>query len=190
MRESTNFLLESAGYQVRCFSAGTDFLATRSVLAPGAVLLDMRMPEMDGLSVIAQSSEDIRKLYPMIMMTGHGDLATAVKAMKMGAADFLEKPFGEEALIASLDQVLSKVNASVERERSRYQSRMTIDKLTARERDVLGLLANGMSNKMAALRLGISFRTVEMHRARLFQRLGVKTLADAVKLAMQAGMDL
>ena len=190
VREAISFLLTSAGYQARCFSSAAEFMAARALLRPGAVLLDLRMPETDGLGVIAQSPEEVRSLYPMIMMTGEGDLATAVDAMKMGAEDFLEKPFDAEALIKSLNQALSKVDAFVKREENRRQLRITIDRLTPRERDVLGLLVNGMSNKHAALELGISFRTVEMHRARMFQRLGVKTLADAVKLAMQAGVDL
>lgn len=189
VRESTSFLLTSAGYQARSFSSAAEFLTARALLRPGAVLLDLRLPEIDGLSVIAQSPEEVRILYPMIMMTGHGDLPTAVQAMKMGAVDFLEKPFDAEALIKSLDQALSKVDAFVTREENRHQSRIAIDRLTPRERDVLGLLVRGMSNKHAALELGISFRTVEMHRARMFQRLGVKTLTDAVKLAMQAGVE-
>jgi len=112
--ESTAFLLTSAGYQVRCFPSGAEFLKARPLLPPGAVLLDLRMPEIDGLNVIAQCDDESRLLYPVIMMTGHGDLATAVRAMKLGADDFLEKPFGEDALVRSLDQAENLARAFVE----------------------------------------------------------------------------
>lgn len=187
VRRSLHFALQAAGYAVRAFMSGRDFLDEADVLAAGCVLLDVRMPEMDGLAVLAELGSRAAHL-PVVIITGHGDVTTAVQAMKRGATDFLEKPFTDEALIEILDSVFEALPASAEADAERTQAKAQVARLTPRERELLQCLLSGMSNKGVANHLGISVRTVEMHRSNLMQRFQVRSLADVVRVGLLAGM--
>lgn len=189
VRRSLGFFLKAAGFRPRPYLTGEDFLAEAGDLPPGCVLLDMRMPELDGLTVIERLGSRLRRL-PVILMTGHGDIGTAVRAMKLGAIDFLEKPFEESVLIAALERGFAMLSRDIEEERERREAEQQMEALTPRERDVLALLSEGKSNKEVAIALDLSVRTVEMHRATMFDRLGVRTLPEALRLAFRAGIDL
>jgi two-component system response regulator FixJ len=189
VRRSLGFFLKAAGFRPRPYLNGEDFLADADDLASGCVLLDMRMPEMDGMTVIERLGSRLRRL-PVVLMTGHGDIGTAVRAMKLGAVDFMEKPFEEPVLVEALERAFAMMSRDVAEERDRRDAERQIDALTPRERDVLALLADGKSNKEVAIALDLSVRTVEMHRATMFDRLGVRTLPEALRLAFRAGMDL
>jgi two-component system, LuxR family, response regulator FixJ len=187
VRRSLGFFLKAAGYLPRPYLSGTDFLSDAGRVAPGCALIDVRMPDMDGLEMIARLGTNRARL-PVIVMTGHGDIATAVRAMKLGAIDFLEKPFEDDVLIQALDHGFQLIDQSLEAERERRAAEQRIDALTPREREVLMLLTDGKSNKEVAITLDLSVRTVEMHRATMFERLGVRTLPEALKLTFRAGM--
>jgi two-component system response regulator FixJ len=146
--------------------------------------MDVRMPEMDGLQVQGR----LRELHvglPVIVMTGHGDVQTAVRAMKAGAVDFIEKPFNDEVLLSTIEAALAR-GAATDRNREAEDAAWRIAKLSRREREVLDALVSGRPNKVIAFDLGISVRTVEVHRARMMERLGVRQLAEAVRLAVMA----
>ena len=189
VRRSLGFFLKTAGYLPRPYLNGEDFLADVRNIAPGCLLLDIRMPEISGLSVLEQLGTRSRRL-PVIVMTGHGDIATAVRAMKLGAIDFLEKPFEEDILVKALERGFAILERDIEEERERSIAESRMETLTPRERDVLTLLAEGKSNKEVAIALDLSVRTVEMHRATMFDRLGVRTLPEALRIAFRAGTDL
>lgn len=185
VRRSIGFFLKSAGYLPRPYLSGADFLADAADLEPGCVLLDLRMPQIDGLQVL----ERLRRRgarFPVIVMTGHGDIATAVRAMKLGAIDFLEKPFEDDVMMTALRRGVEMLEHGSEAERERREAERRLSALTPRERDVLMLLSEGKSNKEVAIALDLSVRTVEMHRATMFERLGVRTLPEAMKLAFRA----
>lgn len=189
VRRSLGFFLKTAGFMPRPYLSGEDFLTDAPDLAPGCVLLDVRMPDINGLDVIERLGNRISHL-PVIVMTGHGDISTAVTAMKLGAIDFLEKPFEDEALVAALGRGFDMLARDTQAEEERRGAERRIAALTPRERDVLRLLGDGKSNKEVAIALDLSVRTVEMHRATMFDRLGVRTLPEALKLAFRARADL
>lgn len=171
----------------RPFASGTDFLEALPDLDPGCVLLDLRMPEMDGFAVMGELAERFVD-WPVIVMTGHGEVPVAVRAMKEGAVDFIEKPFTEQTLHVSLTNGLAMLADREAQGRRRRLAHERIDLLTAREREVLEALLVGLSNKLIAQRLGISLRTVEMHRGNMMERLQVGSLAEALTLALEAGL--
>jgi len=187
IRRSTVFFLSAAGYVARASISGKDFLDEVETLAPGCVLLDIRMPDIDGLQVIEALGERLVQL-PVVVMTGHGDVATAVRAMKLGASDFLEKPFDEDTLLATLERTFDILEDHVSFGNKRSDAQALLDKLTQREGDVLSGLVAGLSNKALAFQLDLSVRTVEMHRANMMDRLGVKTFPEAVRVAFHAGL--
>jgi FixJ family two-component response regulator len=188
VRLMISYMLSDADLTSHPFASGTDFLAALADLKPGCILLDVRMPDMDGLAVMAELAR--RGIdWPVIFVTGHGEVPIAVDAMKLGAIDFIQKPFSEDTLLASFDRgfgILEERRESAERRRV---ARARIKQLTAREREVLEGLLAGLSNKLLADRLGISLRTVEMHRGNMMDRLGVDNLAEAITLAMEAGVE-
>jgi two-component system, LuxR family, response regulator FixJ len=188
VRRALGFFLKASGYAPRPFLSGADLLEEASMLQPGCVLLDIRMPDLDGLQVIERLGRQAASL-PVIVMTGHGDIATAVRAMQLGAIDFLEKPFEDDLLLRALDHGFDRIVKGAEMERERRDAARRLNALTPRERDVLTLLSEGKSNKEVAIALDLSVRTVEMHRATMFDRLGVRTLPEALKLAYRAGAD-
>jgi two-component system response regulator FixJ len=185
IRRSLVFYLSTLEFAVRPFAGGQDFLDAMTTLAPGCVILDIRMPELDGLQVL-QAMEPQLAQFPTIVMTGHGDVATAVTAMKLGATDFIEKPYAEEPLLATLERCLVLLDEHRVETQERDEARAALDRLSPRERDVLEGLRNGLSNKAIAQRLNLSVRTVEMHRANMMDRLSVRSIGDALRLAYRA----
>jgi FixJ family two-component response regulator len=182
-----SYMLSDAELTSHPFASGSDFLAALPDLAPGCILLDVRMPDMDGLAVMADLAR--REVdWPVVFMTGHGEVPVAVEAMKLGAIDFLQKPFSEEALLGCFQRGFERLDERGESVRRRAAARGRVEQLTAREREVLNGLLAGLSNKLIADRLGISLRTVEMHRGNMMDRLGVDNLAEALTLAMEAGL--
>lgn len=187
VRRSTTFLLTSANYRPRAFMSAVDFLDAAPSLEPGCVLVDIRMPQLDGLTFLEQFPDALRARFPILMMTAHGDLASAVRAMKLGAHDFLEKPFEEAALLALLASLNEKLDAALSVDSVRRESCDLIARLTPRESELLRTMVQGLSTKQAAHVLAISARTAEMHRSNLLSRLGVRSAAEAVRIAVHAG---
>jgi two-component system response regulator FixJ len=186
VRRSLERLLDSAEYTAVSYEAPAAFLNAAPKLARGCVLLDIQMPGMDGLEVQLRL-RDLGVLLPVIVMTGQGDVQTAVRAMKAGAADFLEKPFDDEVFLAAIETALTK-NSSADRSHEAADAARRVAALSRREREVLDALMAGRSNKVIAFDLGISVRTVEVHRARMMERLGVHQLAEAIRLGVMAKM--
>jgi two-component system, LuxR family, response regulator FixJ len=187
VRRSLFFSLGAAGFEVRSFASGDDLLAEVDVLEPGCILLDLRMPEKNGSEVLHELGERVRR-FPVVIITGHGEIDVAVRTMKMGASDFLEKPFSEAALLEVLEPIFRTLPEHAQADAERAKASARVAKLTGRERDVLQGLVSGLSNKAAALELGISARTVEIHRGNLMKRLETKSVGEAVRIALQAGM--
>jgi two-component system response regulator FixJ len=187
VRDSLSVLLESKGYAVRSFGSALEFLAAAPSLLRGCVIVDIRMPEMDGLEL--QARLRARALaFPMIVITGHADVPLAVRAMKAGAVDFIEKPFAPETILGSLDGALSPLALPGERDPATAAAAGKLALLSPRERQVLEGLLAGLPNKSIAYDLAISPRTVEVHRARVMDKTGVKSLSELVRLALAAGM--
>ena len=185
IRQLLHAALDSAGFTTATYASGRAFLEVAPRLTSGCILLDVRMPEMDGLEVLQELNKRGTRL-PVILMSGYADTAIAVQAMKAGAADFIEKPVDIGRLLATIDHALSSKRRIPLSEISAAAKR--IAKLSRRERQVLsGLLAGGI-NKTIAGDLGISVRTVEIHRARMLDRLGVQSIAEAIPLAVLSGL--
>lgn len=180
MRDSLIMLLEESGYKVRAYSAAEELLARGPVVEPGCVVSDVRMPAMDGLTLLRRLRASGFAL-PLILITGHGDIAMAVSAMKAGAVDFLEKPFEAETLLGSIEGALRTGGAGADAADAKT-ARERLGKLTARENEVLDQLVAGKSNKEAAAKLDISPRTVEFHRAHIMEKTGAKGLPELVRL--------
>ena len=188
VRRSMAFMLKTSGFAVSVWENGVAFLREAKATDAGCVLLDIRMPEMDGLEVQREMAAHGIAM-PVIVLTGHGDIATAVLAMRQGAIDFLEKPFEKAALLAALDRGFGTLDRREVASTSAQEARVRIAALTPREQDILRGLVRGHPNKTIAFDLGISARTVEVHRAHVMTKLGVRSLSDALRLAFAAGMD-
>lgn len=187
IRKSLSFLLKTTGHLVHVHENGAAFLKNVDAAEPGCILLDIRMPEIDGLTVQRLLSE--RGIgWPVIVLTGHGDVATAVQAMKGGATDFLEKPFDDTALFAALDRGFQRLADRDAQNADAQAAQTRLAVLTPREREVLTGLVGGYPNKTIAYDLGISPRTVEIHRANLMAKLDVRSLSDALRIAFTAGI--
>jgi two-component system response regulator FixJ len=187
IRRSASFMLKTSGFTVQTFVSGVDLLKEKD-LAPGCILLDVRMPGMDGIEV-QQALRSRGVAFPVIIMTGHGDVDVAVQAMKHGAVDFIEKPFEKAVLLGAIEEGFARLeNAGRGRTRA-DEARVLLDALTARERDVLLGLARGSPNKTIGFELGISPRTVEIHRANLMSKLDVASLSGALRIAFAAELD-
>ena len=185
VRRSVGFMLKTSGYLVKSYASGTELLKEARKLEPGCILLDIRMPGLDGLEV-QQQLNGMGVSLPVIIMTGHGDIPLSVRAMKAGAIDFIEKPFEKKVLLAAVEEAFSlMMRSDVGRERAKNAT-VRLQILTARERDVLDGLAKGLPNKTIAFDLGISPRTVEIHRANLMSKLEVRSLSEALRLAFAA----
>jgi two-component system response regulator FixJ len=187
VRRSVGFMLKTSGLTVEAFPGGVEFLKAQRQLEPGAVMLDIRMPEMDGLEVQAELNQR-GAAFPVIVMTGHGDVEVAVKAMKAGAVDFIEKPFDKAVAIAALDEAFDRLSRSGKQSTRREEARRRLNGLTPRERDVLEGLVTGYPNKTIGYDLGISGRTVEIYRANLMKKLEVNNLSDLLRIAFAAGL--
>ena len=184
IRRSASFMLKTSGFSVRAFASGLALLKERTLL-PGCILLDVKMPQMDGIEV--QKELHARGVtLPIIIMTGHGDVGVAVQAMKNGAVDFIEKPFEKAVLIGAIEEGFARIS-DVDQNRTRAtDARIMLDALTPREHDVLLGLARGLANKTIAFDLGISPRTVEIHRANVMTKLGAASLSGALRIAFAA----
>jgi len=189
IRKSLSFLLAATGVTVRPFARAADFLAQVSELPPAPLLLDIRMPEIDGLQVLAML-KDRSVDWPVIIMSAHGDIKAAVQAMKLGAIEFLEKPFQPEMLDEAIDRAFDLVNTNGESMQSRDGARRLIDRLSPREREVISVLMKGVLNKIAAHRLGLSVRTIEMHRSHALVKLGLRSIAEVITLATTAQLTI
>ena len=187
VRESLQLLLETMGYQVQVYPSAEAFLEAVAGLPSGCLIVDLQMPEMDGIELQRQLTARGIEL-PVVIMTAHGDIATAVRAMRAGAADFVEKPFTDEAIIASiaLGFAAAPKSSSADRDRSALQERLKI--LSPREREVLDGMVAGHPNKVIAYRLSLSPRTVEIHRARVMGKMQARSLSELVRLALAAGL--
>lgn len=187
IRKSAGFVLSRAGYKVQSYASGVQFLKSAKSAPRGCVLLDVRMPEIDGLEVQAAMADRGIDM-PVIVLTGHGDVAVAVQAMKAGAVEFLEKPFEKAALLAALGRGFDRLERNDNRELEEREAKTRIALLTPREREILEGLAKGYPNKTIAYDLGCSSRTVEVHRASLMQKLDVHSLSDLLRIAFAAGL--
>ncbi len=185
VRRSLERLLDAAGFHVVSYQSPAAFLNAASGLSAGCVLLDIRMPGVDGLEVQARLNR-LRVNLPVIVMTGHGDVPSAVRAMKAGAVDFLEKPFDDETLLNAIGGAFAKASRLIGGDREAVRAAQRLATLSPREREVLDALLAGRPNKVIAFDLNISVRTVEVHRARMMERLGTKQFADAIRLAVMA----
>ncbi|WFU82558.1 response regulator [Bradyrhizobium sp. CIAT3101] len=184
IRRSLERLLGAVGFQVTSYATPKAFLDVAGSLLGGCVLLDLRMPELDGFEVHARLRL-VNPNLPVIVMTAQGDVQTAVRAMKAGAADFIEKPYSDDALIAAIESAL-KTSAAKGRTDDIAAAVALINTLSPRERQVLEALVAGQQNKVIAFDLGISVRTVEVHRSRMMDRLRVRQFAEAVRLLVLA----
>ena len=181
MRLALTALMTTVGYHAAPFARPTEFLAKYDPRQPGCLVLDVRMPEMSGLEVQQQLNRS-GSLIPVILITGHGDIPMAVQAMKDGAFDFLQKPFRDQEL-------LDRINAALKQD---AENRAAIDRhadlkaraesLTPREREVMALVVDGRANKVIAIDLGLSERTVEIHRANVMEKMGARSVAHLVKM--------
>ena len=184
VRRSLGRLLESAGLSSRLYATPRELLAAAASLQAGCALLDLRMPTMSGLEVQARLLV-VNAELPVVMMTGQGDVASAVRAMKAGAIDFIEKPFSDRILLGAVELALSDKPLQF-RSEAITAAVALVRTLSTREREVLDALIAGHPNKVIAYDLGISVRTVEVHRARMMDRLGVNQFAEAVRLGVLA----
>ncbi|MGJ8481837.1 MULTISPECIES: response regulator transcription factor [Sphingomonadales] len=187
IRKAVGFTLRTAGFAVETYGSGVDFLKIADEAERGSIVLDMHMPDMNGLQVQAALTQmDIS--MPVVMLTGNGDIALAVQAMKAGAVDFLAKPIERSLLLDAIDRAFARIDTAEGRALEEAEACRQVDLLTPRERDVLEGLAQGLPNKTIAYDLGISSRTVEVHRASIMSKLGVRTLAETLRIAFAAGM--
>jgi two-component system, LuxR family, response regulator FixJ len=183
VRASLGFLLKSVGIAATSLESAQAFLASHDALQPGCLLLDIRMPGMSGLEL--QQQLNLRgAIIPVIFITGHGDVPMAVAAMKDGAFDFLQKPFRDQDLIDRVQRALVRDQENRVALSQHTKIRARLDSLTSREREVLALMTRGKPNKVMAADLGISQRTVEIHRARVMEKMEARSLAQAVRMMM------
>jgi two-component system response regulator FixJ len=187
VRESLEFLLKTAGITVRGFESAKSFLDILPEVKSGCVITDVRMPEITGIDLLRKMNEANRDL-PVIVITGHGDIALAVEAMKIGAVDFLEKPFDDDHLLAAVRAALDKDADAAKRQAELDEIQNKLAALSNRERQVLEGLVAGHANKIIAFDLGISPRTVEIYRANVMTKMAANSLSDLVRMAMMAGV--
>lgn len=177
-------LLFVHGFEARTFSSPTALLADIEALAPACVIADLSMPELTGLE-LQQRLEDSGATYPMVFITAHGDIRASVLAMRSGAIDFLTKPFDQADLLDAVSRALAKTEHTREEAERRAGIRCRLDSLTHRERDVYHHVVAGLLNKQIAAKLGISEKTVKVHRARVMRKMGVRSIAQLARIAEQ-----
>lgn len=187
LRESLAFLLRTHQLEVRSFDSAKTFLDALPDASLGCVITDIRMPGMSGVDLLRRLKE-LKVSVPVIVITGHGDVSLAVEAMKIGAADFFEKPFNDDQLVASVRAALQQRQDQTKRGAERTEIEHRISKLSAREKDVLAGLIEGRANKQIAFDLGISPRTVEIYRANLMNKMQADSLSDLVRMALVVQM--
>jgi two-component system response regulator FixJ len=184
MRDSVAFLLGSEDIQTRTYESARALLDRRAELEPGCIITDIRMPEVNGLELVVELKRS-GVPHPVIVLTGHADVSLAVQAMKAGVIDFLEKPFEDEALLRTVRNALSQSGGVAGRQKELAEISERAAQLTTRERDVFEAIVAGDSNKAAALRLGISPRTVEIYRANVMTKMQANSLSELVRMALQ-----
>jgi len=187
VRDSLKFLLEAAQLPVRTYESAADFLKALPGVKTGCVITDVRMPDVNGIELLRRVRSAVRNL-PVIVITGHGDIPLAVEAMKIGAIDFFEKPFDDDAFLAAVRLALKQKEREVKRESDRTELHSRIAALSARERQVLEGLVAGQPNKIIAFNLEISPRTVEIYRANVMTKMQAKSLSELVRMALIAGV--
>ena len=187
MRDSLDFLLGSAGFNVRVFESAVSFLGVLAELRFGCIVSDVRMPHVDGIDLLRRLKAEGSKL-PIIIMTGHGDVPLAVEAMKLGALDFLEKPFEDERLIGMIHAALRQQVNDTESEGVATELAARIATLSPRERQVMDGLVAGLSNKLIAREYGISPRTIEVYRANVMTKMQAGSVSELVRQAIRAGV--
>jgi len=186
IRLSLPFLLRTAGIASRTFGSALAFLREAKDLSPGCVITDVRMPGMDGIELVRRLG-DMKLQHPVIVMTGHGDVALAVEAMKAGAFDFIEKPFSEDVLLAAVRAALDADDRAAQDDQAKRRYLEAFATLSPREREVLQHVVAGKTSKLIAYDLGISHRTVEVYRAGMMMKSGARSLSELVRMALQAG---
>ncbi len=187
VRESLDLLIKFAGWQSETFASAVDFLARPRTTTPSCLVLDVSLPDLDGLELqklIASERTDM----PIIFITGHGDVPMTVKAMKGGAVEFLTKPFDDEVLLSAIRHALKRSAVVLDDQAETSALRSSYESLTPREREVMQLVVAGMLNKQIGLNLGISEVTVKAHRGKMMQKMKAESLADLVKTAVRLGL--
>jgi two-component system response regulator FixJ len=187
VRESLTFLLRTAKIAVQSFASAVAFLEELPDTRAGCVITDVRMPGLTGIDLLRRL-EELKVGVPVIVVTGHGDIPLAVEAMKVGAIDFLEKPFDDEVLLASVRSALKRQGGQTKRHTERAEIENKVAALSNRERDVLDGLVAGRANKQIAYDLGISPRTVEIYRANLMNKMQAGSLSELVRMALIVGI--
>ena len=188
VRNSLAFLLSGAGFAVRVHESATAFLAIAPQITNGCLITDLRMPDMDGVELL-QRLRDADALLPAIVITGHGDVQMAVEAMKSGAIDFIEKPFGDDMIIESISRAASRAAERVQSGAALEIVKQRVASLSDRERQVLKGVVAGQANKTIAFELGISPRTVEVYRAGLMGKMQAKSLPELVRMIMDVEIE-
>jgi len=185
MRDSLKWLLESRGLKVELYPSAESFLQAYNNGSCGCLVLDVRMPGMSGLDLYRQLQAQASTL-PVIFITGHGDVPMAVSALKKGAADFIEKPFNDQDMLGLIESCMKQDRAAAARRAENASVAQRLDSLTQREREVLGLIVGGRLNKQIADDLGISIKTVEVHRSRVMEKMGANSVAELVQLVLKS----
>jgi two-component system response regulator FixJ len=187
VRDSLDFLLQSAGFKVRLFETAERFLDLLPTLEIGCVISDVRMPGIDGIELLKRMKMS-RSRFPIMVMTGHGDVPLAVEAMKLGAVDFLEKPFEDDRLIGMIDSAIRQAEPAARSEAFALDIAARIATLSPRERQVMDGLVAGLSNKLIARDYDISPRTIEVYRANVMTKMQANSLSELVRLVVRAGL--
>jgi len=184
VRDAIGMLLDSVGLPYQLFGSAQEFLDVYESTNRGALVLDIRMPGMSGLDLQERLLE-MAAVIPIVFITGHGDVPMAVEAMKRGAVDFIRKPFRDEELLKRINEALELGEEKLNQSEALKEARAKIEDLTPREFEVFGRVASGQANKVIAIELGISERTVEIHRSQAMHKSGSRTLADLVRLKLR-----
>ena len=187
MRDSLNFLLDSADFNVTLFESALNFLDVLPKLEFGCVVSDVRMPGLDGIELLKRMKAG-HSTFPIVIMTGHGDVPLAVEAMKLGAVDFLEKPFEDDRLIGMIEAAIRQAVPAARSEAISHDIAARVATLSPRERQVMDGLIAGLSNKLIARDYDISPRTIEVYRANVMTKMQANSLSELVRLAMRAGL--
>jgi len=187
IRKALERLLRSAGYEAMTFASALEFMEFDHPDVPGCLVLDIKMPEVSGLELQDRMAEK-GIFIPIIFITGHGTVPDSVRAMKAGAMDFLQKPFKDDELLDMVSQGIQRHRRMQQKKRQMHTLRARLDTLTPREREVFRLVVSGMLNKQVAYDLGITEKTIKVHRAQVMQKMGAQSLADLVRFAEKLGI--
>lgn len=185
VRDSLDLLMQSVGLNAKCFASAQTFLDAYDASKPGCLILDVRMPEMSGLDLQRVLNEKQIQI-PIIIITGHGDVPIAVRAMKAGAMDVLEKPFNDQNLLDAITKAITKSSEAFEDQFSRDKFKQRAGHLSPREREIMDLLILGNGSKAIAAQLGISSKTVDVHRIHIMEKMEVKSVVELARLAVSA----